>query len=423
MVLNLLEIPLSNNQNPSWDLLITNAHLATMAEGNGYGIIRDAAIGIYHGEIVWLGAMSALPGSPSELAKQTYDANGHWITPGLIDCHTHLVYAGNRAEEYEMRLHGASYAEISKAGGGILSTVRATRAASEEALFTASAKRLSSFLAEGVTTMEIKSGYGLDLASELKMLRTARALGERHPIRICTSFLGAHALPPEFAGDADGYITHLCTVMLPAIAAENLADAVDGFCETIGFTPAQITRLFDAATALGLRVKLHAEQLSDQGGAALAARYHALSADHLEHVSEDGIRAMAAAGTVAVLLPGAFYVLKETRKPPVDLFRQHGVAVALASDANPGTSPVGSLLLMLHMGCTFFGLTPEEALAGVTRHAAKALGLADEIGSLTLGKQADLALWDIAHPAELAYHVGYNPCSGVIKNGHFTVPA
>lgn len=408
---------MSNNQN--WDLLIHNAHLATMAAVAGYGIVRDAAIGIKDGRIVWAGPKADLPGSLYALANQLHDAKGCWITPGLIDCHTHLVYAGNRAEEYEMRLHGKTYEEIARAGGGIISTVRATRAASDEALLAVSAKRLEALLAEGVTTIEIKSGYGLDLASETKMLRVARRLGKRYPITVRTTFLGAHALAPEFKDNADGYIDHLCTEMLPTVAKENLTDAVDGFCETIGFTPAQITRLFDAATALGLRVKLHAEQLSDQGGAALAARYNALSAAHLEHVSEDGIKAMAAASTAAVLLPGAFYVLKETKKPPVDLLRQHGVPIALATDCNPGTSPVTSLLLMLHMGCTFFGLTPEEALAGVTRNAAAALGMAKDIGVIAPGHQADLALWDIAHPAELAYHVGYNPCIAVVKYGNY----
>ena len=407
-----------NNQN-QWDMLIIHAHLATMAEATGYGMVRDAAIGIRDGHILWIGAMNTLPGPAETLAREVLDAQGRWITPGLIDCHTHLVYAGNRAEEYEQRLKGASYADIAKAGGGILSTVRATRAAREGQLLAMSARRLESFLAEGVTTMEIKSGYGLDLASELKMLSVARRLGEVYPVTIRTSFLGAHALPPEFAGDADGYIDHLCNRILPAIAAEHLADAVDGFCETIGFTPAQIARLFDAATALGLRVKLHAEQLSDQGGAALAARYNALSADHLEYLSDAGAKAMAEAGTVAVLLPGAFYVLKETKKPPMDALRKYNVAIALASDHNPGTSPVCSLLLMLHMGCTFFGLTPDEALAGVTRHAAQALGLSTRIGTIETGKHADLALWDIAHPAELAYHVGFNPCAGIVKHGHY----
>lgn len=411
---------LLNNQNPL-DLLITELHLATMADATGYGMVRDGAIGIRDGRIAWVGALAEMPLSMVATAKERHEAGGIWATPGLIDCHTHLVYAGNRAEEYEQRLKGASYADIAKAGGGILSTVRATRTASEKELLAASARRLGAFLAEGVTTIEVKSGYGLDLASEAKMLRVARALGEHYSVRVATTFLGAHALPPEFASDADGYIDHLCNEMLPALARDGLVDAVDGFCENIGFSPAQITRLFEAAKALGLPVKLHAEQLSDQGGAALAARYGALSADHLEYLSEDGARAMAASGTVAVLLPGAFYVLKETKKPPMEWLRQHGVRMALASDCNPGTSPVTSLLLMLHMGCTLFGMTPEEALAGVTRHAAAALGLAHEIGTLAVGKAADIALWDIAHPAELAYHVGFNPCAGVVKNGELVM--
>ncbi len=409
-----------NNQNPL-DLLITEVHLATMEDAAGYGMVRDGAIGIRDGRIAWVGALAEMPLAMVATAKERHEAGGLWATPGLIDCHTHLVYAGNRAEEYEQRLKGASYEEISKAGGGILSTVRATRAASEEALFAASARRLESFLAEGVTTIEIKSGYGLDVASEAKMLRVARRLGAEYKVRVATTFLGAHALPPEFASDADGYVDHLCNEMLPALARDGLVDAVDGFCENIGFTPAQITRVFEAAKVHNLPVKLHAEQLSDQGGAALAARYAALSADHLEYLSEEGARAMAASGTVAVLLPGAFYVLKETQKPPMEWLRQHGVPMALASDCNPGTSPVTSLLLMLHMGCTLFGMTPEEALAGVTRHAAAALGLAHEIGTLAVGKAADIALWDIAHPAELAYHVGFNPCAGVVKNGELVM--
>ena len=397
-----------------WDQLITHASLATMADG--YGIVERGAVAVQGGRIAWIGPMDALP---STAARITHDAAGAWITPGLIDCHTHLVYAGNRANEFAMRLAGKSYADIARAGGGIMATVRATRAATAEELFTASAKRLRSFLREGVTTMEIKSGYGLDLASEQKMLRTARALGDQFPVRIRTTFLGAHTVPPEFNGDKDAYIDHLIRDMLPAIATEQLADAVDGFCESIAFSPQQIALLFDAAAQHNLPVKLHAEQLTDQGGAALAAKYAALSADHLEHANEDGILAMAAAKTVAVLLPGASYMLRETVKPPVALLREHGVAIALASDSNPGTSPVGSLLSMLNMGCILFGLTPEEALSGVTRHAAAALGLGDEIGTLAIGKAADLALWDIAHPGELAYHLGYNPCRAVVYGGDY----
>lgn len=397
-----------------WDSLWLNARLATMVDG--YGETDANALAIKDGKIAWIGHVDALPSMAEHLARHVHDADNLLLTPGLIDCHTHLVYAGNRAHEFEARLNGKSYTEIAQAGGGILSTVRATRAASEEELFAQSAKRLKSFLAEGVTTMEIKSGYGLDLENELKMLRVARQLGNIYPISIATSFLGAHALPPEFTGDADGYINHLCDIM-PHIAESGLADAVDGFCETIGFTPAHITQLFDCAAKHGLRVKLHAEQLSDQGGAELAARYRALSADHLEHASASGIAAMAAAGTVAVLLPGAFHMLRETKQPPIALLRQHGVPMALASDANPGTSPVGSLLLMLNMGCVLFGLTPLEALTGVTRHAAQALGLSDAVGTLEVGKTADIALWDVARPGELSYAIGYNPCRGIIRHG------
>ncbi len=403
-----------NNQN--WDSLFTHANIATMA--HGYGMIKDGALAVKDGSISWVGKMSELQAAPEALAKKVHDARSIWITPGLIDCHTHLVYAGNRAQEFEARLNGKTYAEIAAAGGGILSTVRATRAASEAELFAQSEKRLKALMAEGVTTIEIKSGYGLDTETEIKMLRVARALGKKHAITVKTTFLGAHALPPEFT-DKDAYIDYICNDMLPAIARDGLADAVDGFCETIGFSPAQITKLFDAATKLGLRVKLHAEQLSDQGGAALAARYGALSADHLEYLSADGAKAMAKAGTVAVLLPAAFYYLKETQKPPMHLLREHKVAMALSTDCNPGTSPITSLLTVMNMGATLFGLTPEEALSGVTANAAKALGIADDVGTLEVGKAADIALWDIAHPAELTYHVGYNPCVGVMRGGEF----
>jgi imidazolonepropionase len=397
--------------NRNWDTLWINARLATMA--GGYGIVENAALAIKDGRIAWLGAMDAVPGE----ARETRDAKQAWITPGLIDCHTHMVYAGNRAEEFAMRLAGKSYADIARDGGGILSTVRATRAAGEDDLYAASEKRLPPFLQEGVTTVEIKSGYGLDRENEMKMLRVARKLGEHYPVSVRTTFLGAHTAPPEYKGNEDAYIDAVCNDMIPAIAKEKLADAVDGFCETIAFSPAQMTKVFEAAKKHGLAVKLHAEQLSDQGGAALAARYNALSADHLEFACEEGIAAMAKAGTVAVLLPGAFYMLRETRKPPVDLLRKHGVAIAIASDCNPGTSPVGSLLLMLNMGCILFGLTPEEALAAVTRNAARALGIEGSVGTLEVGKTADMALWDIASPVELSYRLGYNPCIGTVKQG------
>ena len=397
--------------NKHFDTLFVNANLATMA-GGGLGIMENAAIGITKGKISYINLPSGIT------ADEVHDVGGKWIIPGLIDCHTHLVYAGNRAHEFAARQAGKTYAEISAEGGGIAYTVKQTRAASEAELFAQSEKRLKHFLAEGVTTMEIKSGYGLDMESEMKMLRVAKKLGEKYPVTIRKAFLGAHSVPTEFKDRADEYIDVVVNEMLPAIAKEKLADAVDGFCEHIAFTPAQIARVFDAAKKHGLAVKLHAEQLSDQGGAGLAAQYKALSADHLEFASEEGIKAMAASGTVAVLLPGAFYMLKEKQKPPVELLRKHGVAIALASDCNPGTSPVLSLVAMLNMGCTLFGLTPEEALRGITVNAAKALGLAD-IGTLEVGKVADMAIWDIGHPQDLAYYLGGNACVGTIKKGQY----
>lgn len=396
-----------------WDLLIRHAHLATMT-GEGYGAREDAALAVLDGRIAWMGPDSDLPSGATVVEE--FSAGERWVTPGLIDCHTHLVYAGNRASEFELRLQGSTYADIARAGGGIVSTVKATRAASADALLAQSAPRLRALLAEGVTTIEIKSGYGLDTASEAKMLRVARRLGRDFAVDVRTTFLGAHALPPEFAGRPDAYIAAVCNDMLPAIAAEGLADAVDVFCDNIGFTPTQTKCVFEAAKALGLPVKLHAEQLSDQGGAQLAAEFNALSCDHLEYVSEAGVTAMAKAGTIAVLLPGAFYFLRETQAPPVALLHAHGVAMAIATDCNPGSSPITSLLACLNMACTLFRLTPAEALAGVTRNAALALGLADR-GVLATGKRADLALWDIGHPAELAYHLGYNPISRVIQRG------
>jgi imidazolonepropionase len=396
-----------------WDLLIRRARLATMTSG-GYGAQEDAALAVLDSRIAWIGPERNLPSGAA--ATEEFSAEGRWVTPGLIDCHTHLVYAGNRASEFELRLNGATYADIAKAGGGIVSTVKATRAASAEALFVQAAPRLRALLAEGVTTIEIKSGYGLDTADEAKMLRVARRLGREFAVDVRTTFLGAHALPPEFTGRADAYIDAVCNDMLPAVVAEGLADAVDVFCDNIGFTPAQTRRVFESARALGLPVKLHAEQLSNQGGAQLAAEFQALSCDHLEYVSEAGVAAMAHAGTVAVLLPGAFYFLRETRGPPVALMRQHGVTMAIATDCNPGSSPIMSLLACLNMACTLFRLTPTEALVGATRNAARALGLADR-GVLEAGKRADLALWDIGHPAELAYHLGYNPLSRVVCHG------
>lgn len=396
----------------NWDSLWINANLATMADD--YGIIENAAIAVKDGKIAWSGAMKELE---SRQARQVHDAKNQWLLPGLIDCHTHMVYAGDRSHEHAMRAAGATYADIAKAGGGILSTVRDTRAASEKELLKVSEKRLQCFLAEGVTTTEIKSGYGLDKENEIKMLRVARALGEKYPVTVQTTFLGAHTVPTEFKGNADAYIDVVCDEILPAAASEKLVDAADGFCESIAFSPQQIARVFDAAKKLGLKVKLHAEQLSDSGGAELAAHYNALSADHLEYASESGIKAMAKSGTVAVLLPGAFHTLNETQKPPVDLLRKYNVPMALASDCNPGTSPFTSLLAMLPMGCKLFGLTPQEALAGVTINAARALGMEKEVGTLEVGKNADIAVFGIAHPVELCSQLSYNPCVGIIKNG------
>ncbi len=402
-----------------WDAIWLGGRLATMAGpagGEAYGAIEGGAIAVRDGCIAWVGPRGQLPGVPESLAHEVHDLEGRWLTPGLIDCHTHLVYGGDRAAEFELRLKGASYAEIAEAGGGIVATVAATRAASEDDLFRAARPRLDALLAEGVTAIEIKSGYGLDLENEFKQLRVARALGAALPVTVKTTFLGAHTLPPEFADRAEDYIDAV-VAMLPEVAASGLADALDAFCEAIAFSPQQTARVFEAARACGLPVKLHADQLSDLGGAALAARYGALSADHLEYTSADGVAAMAAAGTVAVILPGAFYVLRETQAPPVAALRAAWVPIALATDCNPGSAPVTSLLLMLNMGCTLFRLTPEEALAGVTRHAATALGLGDSHGTLEVGKAADFAVWNIARPAELAYRIGFNPLAYAVKAG------
>ena len=401
-----------------WDTLWVDVNLATMVDGGvPYGAVRRGAIGISSGRLVYVGPRNGLPGQPKNLARDVRNGQGRWITPGLIDCHTHLVYGGNRAHEFEQRLAGASYEEIARAGGGIVSSVKATRGATQVQLLNSALVRLDRLLGEGVTTIEVKSGYGLDLATELKMLRVARQLGERRPVSVRTTLLGAHALPLEYAGRPDDYIELVCREMIPAVAEAGLADAVDAFCETIGFSSEQTARVFDAAVACDLPVKLHAEQLSDQGGAQLAARYGALSADHLEFVSLQGVEAMKRAGTVAVLLPGAFYVLQETRKPPIDTFRRLGVPMAVSTDCNPGSSPVTSLLLMLNMACVLFGLTIEEALVGVTRNAAQALGLSQSRGTLEVGKIADLAIWDIDSPADLAYAVGANPLHDVMYAG------
>jgi imidazolonepropionase len=398
------------------DAVFTNLHLATMV--GGYGELRDGAVRVRDGRIVWVGPRAAAPLKGARLV----DGGGCWLTPGLIDCHTHIVHAGNRSDEFEARLNGASYEDISRAGGGIMSTVRATRAASEDELLRQSLPRVASLLAEGVTTIEIKSGYGLDLESEAKMLRAARRVGTTLPVNVATTFLGAHALPPEFAGRADDYIGAVCQQMLPALAADGLVDAVDAFCERIGFSIAQTERVFEAAAKLGLPVKLHAEQLSDQRGAQLVARYRGLSADHLEHLGEEGVAAMAAAGTVAVLLPGAYYFLRDTTPPPVAMLRAAGVAMAVATDCNPGTSPLTSILLAMNMACTLWRLTPREALAGCTIHAARALGREADIGTIEVGKRADFALWDIARPADLAYAMGFNPCRGVVNAGVLRAP-
>ena len=398
-----------------WDALWTNVDLATLDGAAGYGEVPDGALAIRGGRIAWVGRRRDLPAGWA--ARTVEDGRGGWLLPGLIDCHTHVLYAGNRSDEFEDRLRGVSYEAIARRGGGIVATVRATRAATEDELLAASLPRVASLLAEGVTTLEIKSGYGLALEAEAKMLRAARRIGASLPVGVRTTFLGAHALPPEFAGRPDDYVDAVCREMLPALAAEGLVDAVDAFCENIGFTVAQTERVFRAADALGLPVKLHAEQLSDQGGAALVARHRGLSADHLEHLGADGIAAMAAAGTVAVLLPGAFYFLRETRLPPVQALRDAGVPIAVATDCNPGTSPLASLLAAMNMACTLFRLTPLEAIRGTTLSAARALGIAGDAGSLAPGKWADLALWDIARPADLAYGIGLNPCRAVVNRG------
>ena len=382
-----------------------------------YSVVRPGAIAARGGRIAWLGESTRLPGEPRTLARDVRDLGGRWVTPGLIDCHTHLVHAGNRAREFELRLQGVSYEEIARAGGGIVSTVTATRAAAEPELARQSAHRLRRLLAEGVTTIEIKSGYGLRTDAELKQLRVARSLGATEPVTVRTTFLGAHAVPAEYQGRADDYVAYVCDEMLPAVAEAGLADAVDAFCEGIAFSPDQTARVLERAAALGLPVKLHADQLSDLGGAALAARFRALSADHLEYTGETGVRALADAGTVAVLLPGAFYFLRETRLPPVQALRDHGVPIAVSTDCNPGSAPVTSILLALNMACTLFRLAPEEALAGATCHAARALGMADTHGTLEVGKACDLAVWDVDEPAELAYAIGANPCVEVVRGG------
>jgi imidazolonepropionase len=388
-----------------WDRLLVDCNIATMDPDvpGPFGAIENGAIGIAEGRIVRVGRRTELAGYQ---AKKVEPLHGAWVTPGLVDCHTHLVFGGNRAGEFEQRLGGATYEEIARAGGGIVSTVKATREATLEELVEASRPRLQALMRGGVTTVEIKSGYGLDIATEVKMLEAAKALAESEKVRVEPTLLALHALPPEFKERREDYVRLAIDSILPAVTERDLATAVDAFCENIGFTPEEVRAFFGAATDLGLRVKLHAEQLSNLDGAALAARFDALSADHLEHIDEAGVRAMAAAGMVAVLLPGAFYALSETRKPPVDLLRGHGVAMAVATDCNPGTSPVLSPSLILNMACTLFRLTPEEALAGMTREAARALGLQEEVGTISPGKAADLCIWRISRPAELCYWIG-----------------
>ena len=390
-----------------------HCHVATMADGK-YSIIEDAAMVTANSLIEWIGPRSQ---APTADYAQVHDLQGAWVTPGLIDCHTHTVFGGNRSGEFEQRLQGVSYADIAAKGGGIASTVRATRAATEDELFASAHKRLRSLLRDGVTTVEIKSGYGLDLASERKLLRVIRRLGDALPVSVRATCLAAHALPPEYKERADDYIDHICHEMLPALAAEGLVDAVDAFCEYLAFSPEQVERVFKVAQQLGLPVKLHAEQLSSLHGSSLAARYHALSADHLEFMTEDDAIAMAASGTVAVLLPGAFYFLRETQLPPMDALRKHGVKIAIASDLNPGTSPALSVRLMLNMACTLFRMTPEEALAGATQHAATALGMGDTHGSLQVGKVADFVAWQIDRPADLAYWLGGELDKRVVRHG------
>ncbi len=403
-----------------WDLLLTDARIATMRQGApDYGLIDAGAIAIAGGLIDWIGPARDLPAGN---AAESRSLDGRWVTPALIDCHTHLVFGGQRAEEYERRLRGVSYEEIAAEGGGILSTVTATRAASDEQLYADALDRLQALAREGVATVEIKSGYGLNLDSELKMLRVARRLGEHSGLNIRTTLLAAHTVPPEFEGDADAYMDHIVEEILPAVAAKGLADAVDAYCESIAFDARQVEKLFASAKALGLRVKLHADQLSDGGGAELVARFGGLSADHLEYTSADGVRAMAESGTAAVLLPGAYLTLNEKQPPPVSELRDNGVPIAIATDCNPGTSPLCSIHFAMGLGSRLFGMTPEECLAGVTREAARALGLGHDRGTLEIGKRADIAVWDLDHPRELTYWLGPHPLSDLLLAGRSLSP-
>lgn len=415
----------------SFDHIIINANIATFSAKYGfviysdnqtkntsYGQLENAAIGIKAGKIEWIGTNEQIkPHITHYKTDQIKDADGNWITPGLIDCHTHIVYTGNRSNEFEARLHGASYQDIAAQGGGIISTVNSTRKASEQELFLQSEKRLIALIKEGVTSIEIKSGYGLDLATERKMLKVARALGKKHKIHVSTSYLAAHALPPEYKNRADDYIEQVCQ-WLPILHAEGLIDAVDGFCENIAFSAKQIKRVFDTAHSLGLPVKLHSEQLSNIGASALVTEYQGLSSDHLEHLTEEDVKKMAVSNTVAVLLPGAFYTLRDTKLPPIENLRKHQVPIAISTDCNPGTSPLTSLLLAMNMGCTLFYLTPEEVLAGATVHAAQALGLTKK-GKIEVGCEADLVLWDITRLADLAYQMGLNPIKCIMVQGQW----
>ncbi len=399
-----------------WDRLWIGGHLATMTEGGDpFGEIRNGAIATEGGRIAWVGRARDLPGSPTRLALEVVELGGHWVTPGLVDCHTHLVFAGDRSGEFEARLHGATYEEIARKGGGIRTTMRATRETSEDALVSAATPRLRKLLTEGVTTVEVKSGYGMETETELRMLRAARRLGETHPVEVQTSFLGAHVLPPEFETRREAYIELICEEMIPQAVEEGLADAVDAFCDEIAFTSRECEKVLLVGQEAGLAIRLHADQLSDQGGAALAARLGARSADHLERASP-----MADCGTVAVLLPGAFFFLRDSCPPPVSGFREANVPMAIATDLNPGSSPLNSLLTALNFACVLFGLTPEEAFRGVTVNGARALGLHRDRGALEKGKMADLAFWEIDHPRELSYWVGKNPCIGVVKDGEPT---
>jgi imidazolonepropionase len=400
-----------------YDTIWYNARLATMTPGTApYGALEDGAIAARDGAIAWVGRRADLPGEPARLAARAIDAGGRWITPGLVDPHTHLVFGGDRVADFERRVAGQSYVAAAGGGSGIAHTVAMTRAADEQTLHRDAARRMRTMIANGSTTIEVKSGYGLDVETELRLLRVARRLGHDLGITVRTTYLGAHVVPAEYAGRRDAYLALVCDEMLPRVAGENLADAVDVFCDEIAFSPAEAARVLDAARRLGLAVKVHADQIADTGAAALAAQHGALSADHLEHTGEDGVAALARAGTVAVLLPGAYYYLRETVKPPVAALRAHGVPIALATDCNPGTSPVTTLPTAMNMACVLFGITPEEAVAGVTRNAARALGLHDR-GVLEAGKRCDLALWDVGSPAELCYWLGADPCAGVVVAG------